>query len=136
MGYGTGVGLRTAVVTGAASPVGIGHHTAARYAAEGWAVALLDIDEAGVRASAEALRAEFSVPVFAAAIDVADQESVKTAAAAVTRESGLPRSEHSPILPESPLPCRSWTSTWSCGAASSTSTSPARSSRARRSYRR
>ena len=62
MSYQTGVGQRTAVVTGAAAPRGIGFATARRYAAEGWAVALLDIDAEGVEKAAEALRGEFFVP--------------------------------------------------------------------------
>jgi len=37
---------RTAVVTGGASPRGIGRATADRLARDGWSVAILDIDEA------------------------------------------------------------------------------------------
>ena len=37
---------RTAVVTGGASPRGIGRATADRLAGDGWSVASLDIDEA------------------------------------------------------------------------------------------
>ena len=43
MSYNTGVGQRTAVVTGASSLKGIGFHTALRYAQEGWAVAMMDL---------------------------------------------------------------------------------------------
>lgn len=83
MGYGTGVGTRTAVVTGAASPRGIGFHTALRFAREGWAVALLDIDGDGVEAAAARVREAHDVPVLAARVDVTDQGSVRAAAAAI-----------------------------------------------------
>ena len=35
---------RTAVITGAASPQGIGMAVATRYAREGWAIVVLDLD--------------------------------------------------------------------------------------------
>ncbi len=62
MSYQTGVGQRTAVVTGAAAPRGIGFATARRYAREGWAVALLDIDAAGVEKAAEVSAARCPSP--------------------------------------------------------------------------
>ena len=89
MSYQTGVGQRTAVVTGAASPRGIGYATAARYAQEGWAVAILDIDADGVETAAGKLRAEYDVPVFGAAVNVTDKDSVLASVAALAA-SGLP----------------------------------------------
>lgn len=80
MGYQTGVGQRTAVVTGVNNPRGIGFHTAMRFAKEGWAVAALDIDEAGARAAAEQIGAAHDVPVFASGVDVTDEASVQAAA--------------------------------------------------------
>ncbi len=90
MGYGTGVGQRTAVVTGTSSLKGIGFHTALRYAQEGWAVAMLDINEEGARvAAAEVVAQVPGASVHAYGVDVASEESVKAAATAV-KESGLP----------------------------------------------
>jgi 2-hydroxycyclohexanecarboxyl-CoA dehydrogenase len=92
MGYGTGIGQRTAVVTGAGSLSGIGYATARRFLEEGWAVALLDINAEGVQNSAAALREESGAgegTVFATCCDVTDENSVSAAAAAIS-ESGLP----------------------------------------------
>ena len=52
MGYNTGVGIRTAVVTGASSLKGIGYHTALRFAQEGWAVAMIDLNAEGLEQAA------------------------------------------------------------------------------------
>jgi len=83
MSYQTGVGQRTAVITGAASPRGIGYATAERFAQEGWAVALLDIDEAGARAAAARLAEQYEVPVLGAAVDVTDLDSVRASVQAI-----------------------------------------------------
>jgi 2-hydroxycyclohexanecarboxyl-CoA dehydrogenase len=76
MSYQTGVGQRTAVVTGAASPRGIGFATAGRYAQEGWAVALLDIDEPGIKTAEQRLREQWDVPSIGIGVDVTDRDSV------------------------------------------------------------
>ncbi len=89
MSYQTGVGQRTAVVTGAAAPRGIGYATARRYAQEGWAVALLDIDQNGVNAAAQRLREEFDVPSVGLAVDVTDLDSIQQSVTAIA-EAGLP----------------------------------------------
>ena len=89
MSYQTGVGQRTAVVTGAAAPRGIGYATARRYAQEGWAVALLDINEAGVASAQERLRGEFDVPTVGLVVDVTDPESIRHSVAGIS-EAGLP----------------------------------------------
>lgn len=80
---------RTAVVTGAASPRGIGRATALRYAEEGWAVALLDLDGDGARAAAEDIAARTGVPTLGVAADVTSRDSVFAAAESV-RSAELP----------------------------------------------
>lgn len=79
----------TAVVTGSASPRGIGFATARRYAQEGWAVALLDLDGEGVRRAAAELTAEFDVLVVGIQVDVTDEASVQASVAGVV-DAGLP----------------------------------------------
>ncbi len=70
---------RTAVVTGAGSPRGIGRALAARLAGQGWAVALLDLDaEAVVEAAADIARAT-GVPTVGVRVDVSDPASVQAA---------------------------------------------------------
>jgi 2-hydroxycyclohexanecarboxyl-CoA dehydrogenase len=89
MSYQTGVGQRTAVVSGAAAPRGIGYATARRYAQEGWAVALLDIDQSGVGSAHQRLSEEFDVPSIGLGVDVTDPDSIKRSVAEIT-EAGLP----------------------------------------------
>lgn len=90
MSYGTGVGTRTAVVTGAGSQQGIGFQTALRYAQEGWAVVLLDVNEEGVRAAGEALNEQYpDTQVLTLAANIADENSVREVAETV-KNSDLP----------------------------------------------
>ena len=74
---------RTAVITGAGSPRGIGLAAARRYAAAGWAVALLDLNEDSVKANAEAVAEEFGVPALGFAANVTDQDGVQAVADAI-----------------------------------------------------
>jgi 3-oxoacyl-[acyl-carrier protein] reductase len=74
---------RVAVVTGSAR--GIGAATAKRFADEGAAVAILDLDQDAAAATAKELGAAKSVGL---ACNVADAESVKNAVAAVVEELG------------------------------------------------
>ena len=72
-GYrGPGYQGRVAVVTGAAS--GIGYAVAARAAAEGMTVVLVDIDTGKLRDAAAALRGN-GADVHAVWVDVSDRES-------------------------------------------------------------
>ena len=90
MGYNTGIGQRTAVVTGAGSTTGIGYHAAVRYAQEGWAVALMDIQADGLeRARAAVEQAVPGATLLAVEVNVCDQDSVAAAAAKVAA-SDLP----------------------------------------------
>ncbi len=74
---------RVAVVTGAAR--GIGAATAKRFAQEGAAVAVLDLDEQAASASAQGLGAEKALGV---ACDVSDSASVDAAVSRVVAELG------------------------------------------------
>ena len=70
---------RTAVVTGAASPRGIGRATARLLAERGWSIGILDIDERGGQALAEEITEAFNVKTFAVAADVSDEDQVRAA---------------------------------------------------------
>lgn len=77
---------RTAVLTGATSDRGIGMTTAQRYAREGWAIVILDLDgEKSAKVAAD-IGNQFAVPAFGYAIDVTSEQSVTAAQAAVAAE--------------------------------------------------
>ncbi|HEY7072574.1 MAG TPA: SDR family oxidoreductase [Acidimicrobiales bacterium] len=77
---------KVAVVTGGGS--GLGAALGSVFAAEGMAVAVLDIDDAAARATAAGLAAEFGVPTAAVPVDVGDGDSVLAAARRVETELG------------------------------------------------
>jgi len=74
----------TAVVTGAGSRRGIGRATAHTLAAAGWNIAVLDLDEAGAKETADDVAATHGVAALGAACDVTDGASVESALATVT----------------------------------------------------
>lgn len=79
---------KTAVITGATSDKGIGVTVAARYAREGWAIVILDLDgEKSAKVAAE-IGNQYAVPVFGYGIDVTSEESVTAAYDAVAAEVG------------------------------------------------
>lgn len=76
---------RTAVLTGAASPRGIGRATAEMLASQGWSVAILDIDGDAARQAAEDITAIRAIGLGA---DVSNQPAVNAALDEI--ESALP----------------------------------------------
>jgi NAD(P)-dependent dehydrogenase (short-subunit alcohol dehydrogenase family) len=79
---------RTAVVTGAASERGIGRGVAARLAAGGWNLGLIDLDISGLASFADQLTEQYGVKVVAAAANISDDAAVDRTAA--TFEADLP----------------------------------------------
>jgi 2-hydroxycyclohexanecarboxyl-CoA dehydrogenase len=79
---------RTAVITGAASPRGIGRATADRLAREGWSIAILDLDGDAARRTAAEIAERRSVAAFGVGVDIRDEDAVDAAVAEV--ESRLP----------------------------------------------
>ncbi|MBL1111190.1 SDR family oxidoreductase [Streptomyces sp. 110] len=77
---------RTAIVTGAASERGIGRATAAWLAAEGWSVAVFDLDEEACHDLATRLQDEHGVPCLGIGVDIRDRDAVRTA---VDRVNGV-----------------------------------------------
>jgi 2-hydroxycyclohexanecarboxyl-CoA dehydrogenase len=77
----------TAVVTGAASKRGIGRATAHTLAAAGWNIAVLDLDEAAAKDTADAIAAAHGVQAFGLACDVTDETSVATAVATLAADA-------------------------------------------------
>jgi 3-oxoacyl-[acyl-carrier protein] reductase len=78
---------RVAIVTGAAR--GIGAATALRLARDGFAVGVLDLDEAGAKGTAEQITSAGGKAV-AVAVDVSDADAVSTAVETVATELGGP----------------------------------------------
>ena len=74
---------RTAVITGAASPRGIGRATADRLARDGWSIAILDLDGEAAKRTAAEIGGDRSVASLGVAADIADPDSVEAAIAQV-----------------------------------------------------
>jgi len=70
---------RAVVVTGAASPRGIGRATADRLARDGWSVGIVDLDAGAASATAAEIAAAYDAQVVGVGADVSDETSVHTA---------------------------------------------------------
>src|SRR5699024_5417769 len=81
---------RTALVTGAGAPRGIGRRVVRKLVAEGWSVAAADLDGAAVEEFAAELTAEIPADsgqkVIGVAVDISDQASVDAAYARIDAE--------------------------------------------------
>ena len=73
----------TAIVTGAGSKRGIGRATAHALAAAGWAIAVLDLDEASAKDTAHEVGEYHGVQAVGVGCDVTDETSVEAALAAL-----------------------------------------------------
>jgi 3-oxoacyl-[acyl-carrier protein] reductase len=82
-----GAGARVAIVTGAAR--GIGAATAVRLAQDGFAVAVLDLDEGSAKGTVDAIESAGG-RALAVGADVSDPEQVEVAVARVAAELGAP----------------------------------------------
>ena len=72
---------RTAIVTGAASPRGIGRATARRLAQQGWAVAVVDLDREASEKVAVEIQEQHGVAALGIGADISDRASVDAAVA-------------------------------------------------------
>jgi len=77
---------RTAVVTGAGGPAGIGRVTARVLADQGWHVALVDINADGLAEVESELRAAGHEGVLSLPVDITDEQSVAAAFARIDAE--------------------------------------------------
>jgi 2-hydroxycyclohexanecarboxyl-CoA dehydrogenase len=76
---------QTVVITGAASPRGIGRATAHLLASEGWNIAIIDLDADSSAAVAAELADEFSVQAIGLGADLADSEAARAAVEEIVR---------------------------------------------------
>jgi NAD(P)-dependent dehydrogenase (short-subunit alcohol dehydrogenase family) len=70
---------RTAIITGAVSPRGIGRATANYLAERGWSIGVVDLDDAESRALAQDLTQRYGVKAAGCGADVSDEASVRAA---------------------------------------------------------
>jgi NAD(P)-dependent dehydrogenase (short-subunit alcohol dehydrogenase family) len=79
---------RTVLLTGAASARGIGRATADRLAAQGWSIAILDLDAEAATEAAAQISEVRGVSAIGVGADVSDEQSVDSAVGVV--EAALP----------------------------------------------
>ncbi len=80
---------RTVILTGAASPRGIGRASAHFLAEQGWNVGIIDLDDAAAKTVAAEIAAQHGVRAAGAGADVADEAQVRAAFDAL--EAALPQ---------------------------------------------
>ena len=76
---------KTAIVTGAASKRGIGRATAHTLAAAGWNIAILDLDEASAKETADEIAEQHGVQAIGLGCDVTSEDAVEAALATIDR---------------------------------------------------
>lgn len=77
---------RTAIVTGAASPRGIGRATAHRLARDGWAIAVVDLNEEASAAVAGEVAVSHGVAAIGLGLDISDENAVRAAVQRIDEE--------------------------------------------------
>ncbi|MDQ6753186.1 MAG: SDR family oxidoreductase [Actinomycetota bacterium] len=80
---------RTAIVTGAVSPRGIGRATVNYLAEDGWNIGVIDLDDAASKAVAAEVADKYNVRTFGVGANIADEASVRAAIDAI--EAALPQ---------------------------------------------
>ncbi|GAA2094643.1 SDR family oxidoreductase [Microlunatus panaciterrae] len=80
---------KTVIVTGAASPRGIGRATAELLASQGWHIGIIDLDQGACTSLAEELTSRYGVQALGVAADVADEGQLRSAIDQI--EAGLPQ---------------------------------------------
>ncbi len=80
---------RTAIVTGATSPRGIGRTTVDKLASKGWHVGIIDLEQSACDELADEVRAKHGVEAFGVATDVADEQQARSAIDQI--EANLPQ---------------------------------------------
>lgn len=77
---------KTAIVTGAASPRGIGRVTAKYLAAQGWSIAIIDLDQEAAQGVAAEVSNEFGVATVGIGASVTDPEQIDAAVTKIEQE--------------------------------------------------
>ena len=102
--------LRTAVVTGAGGPAGIGRVTARMLAENGWHVALVDINADGLAGVEKELREAGHENLLAVPTDIASESSVDETYQQI--DSELPRWSVWSTWLALPVRCHSMSAVW------------------------
>lgn len=76
----------TAIITGGGSPRGLGREIARQFGMQGYAVAVLDLDEQAAKAAAAEIAEESGVSTLGLRADVADKDSIDEAVSRIEQE--------------------------------------------------